>query len=105
MTSLENGFTKYLSFGLNERVALVVTFGFLPETFGRWWRPTNGTLSFCEFRLGGGDIGNGGTQTPTLPTVTELVNFFALRSGGDSKALSSHPPVHARVPRSHLEKL
>ena len=29
MTSLENGFTNYLSFGLNERVALVVAFAFL----------------------------------------------------------------------------
>ena len=27
------------------RITLMVTFGFLPQNFGMWWGPTNGTLS------------------------------------------------------------
>ena len=26
------------------RVTLVITFGFLPQNFGRWWGPMNGIL-------------------------------------------------------------
>ena len=37
------------------RVTLVDTFGFLPQNFGRWWGPMNGTFSFYECRLNGGD--------------------------------------------------
>ena len=41
------------------RVTLVdldnlVAFG-MPQNFGRWWGPMNGTLSFYEYRLSGGD--------------------------------------------------
>ena len=36
-------------------VTLVVAFVFLPQIFGRWWGPVNGTLSFYECRLSGGD--------------------------------------------------
>ena len=37
------------------RVTLVVAFGFLPQNFGKWWGPTNTTLSFYECRFSGGD--------------------------------------------------
>ena len=37
------------------RVILVVAFGFLPQNFGRRWRPTNSTLPFHECRLRSGD--------------------------------------------------
>ena len=35
------------------RVTLVVAFGFLPQNFGRWRGPMNGTLSFYECRFSG----------------------------------------------------
>ena len=44
----------------------MVAFRFLLENFGRWWEPTNGTLSFYECRLSGGD-------TQTLPDVIEII--------------------------------
>ena len=37
------------------RVTLVVAFGFLPQNFGMWWGPANGTLPFYECRFCGGD--------------------------------------------------
>ena len=37
------------------RATLVVASSFLPQKFGRWWRPTNGALSFYECRLSGGN--------------------------------------------------
>ena len=33
----------------------MVAFGFLPQKFGRWRGPTNGTFSFYEYRLRGED--------------------------------------------------
>ena len=48
-------------------------FGFLPQNFGRWWGPTNGTFfhsikadSVVEIPLGGGD-------TKTLSYAKEFV--------------------------------
>ena len=32
------------------RDTLVVSFGFLPQTFGSWQGPTNDTFLFCECR-------------------------------------------------------
>ena len=47
-------FIKWLIAG-SSRVTLVVTFGFLSQNFDRWQGPMNGSLSFYEFRLSGGD--------------------------------------------------
>ena len=48
-------FNKVMSIGRISwwlvRVTLVVAFGFLPQNFGRWRGPTNGTLSFYEQRV------------------------------------------------------
>ena len=57
------------------RVTLVVGFAILPPNFGRWWGPTNSTLSFYKCRLSGGD-------TQTLATVTKFVNFLHLEVVG-----------------------
>ena len=48
------------------RVTLVAAFGFLPQNFGRRWKPTIVTLSFYETRFSGGD-------TQTLPYANEFV--------------------------------
>ena len=53
----------------------------------------NGTLSFCERRLSGGD-------TQTLPAVVKKRELFALTGGGNAKTsrlsvlvpLASEPP-------------
>ena len=44
----------------------MVAFGFLAKLFGRSQGPTNGTWSFYECRLSGGD-------TKPLPAVIELI--------------------------------
>ena len=68
------------------RITLVVAFGFLPQTFERWWEPMNGTLSFymCEWwgPMNGTlsfyecRLSNGDTQrwwdTQTLPAVIKF---------------------------------
>ena len=41
--------------------------------YGRWWGPTNGTLSFYESRLSGGD-------TQTLPVIITLICTFNVRA-------------------------
>ena len=48
-------------------VTLAVAFDFLPKSFGRWWGPTNVTLSFYECRLSGRDTQRwgGGHLNPT----------------------------------------
>ena len=48
-----------------QQVILVVAFGFLLQNFGRWRRPMNDTLSFCECRLSAEVVG---TLTPYLLT-------------------------------------
>ena len=80
----------------------MVAFGFLPQNFGRWWGRINGTLSFYEFRLNGGD-------TQMLPVaIVFVLNFLhsetvvmlkhlltpvstlTLRGGRDNKTLFLH---------------
>ena len=46
---------QLLIFGGSYRVTLVVAFDFLPQNFGEWQGPINGTLSLYECRLSGGD--------------------------------------------------
>ena len=58
------------------RVTLVVAFAFLSQDFGTVLGPTNGTLSFYESKLIGGD-------TQTLPACEP----FALRGSGMQKHL------------------
>ena len=62
----------------------MVTFGFLPQHFGRWWGPTDGTLSFYECWFSGGD-------TQTLPYAKEF-ELFALTGSVDTKisGVSTH---------------
>ena len=74
------------------RVTLVIAFGFLPQTYGRWWGPMNGTLSFYECRFSGGDT--------TLPVAIKFAWTFCTdrRFGGwDAKALLLHPLTPART--------
>ena len=52
----------------------MVAFGFLPQNFGRWWEPTDGTLSFYECRFSGGN-------TQTRPRAKEF-ELFALTDCG-----------------------
>ena len=47
--------TKPAVIGGSCRVTLVVAFGLLPQNFGWWQGPPNGTLSFYECRLSGED--------------------------------------------------
>ena len=47
-------------------VTLVFGFAFLLQNVGRCWRHTNGTLSFYECRLSGGDTQRGGILKPYL---------------------------------------
>ena len=54
------------------RVTLVVAFGFLPQNFGRWKGPMNGTLSFYECRLSGGELRDSG-DTITPPVVIKFI--------------------------------
>ena len=70
-----------------QRVILLVVFGFLSQNFGTWWGLTNGTLSFYECRLGGGD-------TQTLPDVIGFVlNFLhSLAVEMLKHSLASEPP-------------
>ena len=42
---------------------------FLPQNFGRWRKLMNGTLSFYECRLGGGD-------TRTLSAVIKFILIY-----------------------------
>ena len=62
-------------------VTLLFAFWLLPQNYGRWQGPTNGTLSFYWCRLSGG-----GTQT--LPAV---INYFKRFASGDAKTSSSCP--------------
>ena len=94
-------------FGGSCRVTLVDTFGFLPQNFGRWWGPMNGTFSFYECRLNGGDTQKWlGHSTPTCWNQIDL-NFFTLTGGGNAKTLLSHllKPSCPLLPMTHLVKL
>ena len=73
----------------------MVAFGFLPQQFGRWWVPTNGTLPFYECRLSGRD-------TLTLPYQKEF-ELFALTSGRDAKNFERECLCHHSRP-NHLLK-
>ena len=72
-------------------VTFVDVFGFLPQNFGRWWRPTNDGLRQNECSLSGGN-------TPSL--------LFALSGGGDTKNVGSSLCTYALalIPTSHFVK-
>ena len=50
----------------------MVAFGFLLLNFGNWNGPMNGTLSFYECRISGGNTTSVG-DTETLPYAKEFV--------------------------------
>ena len=85
------------------RVTLVVAFGFLPQNFGRWWGPTNSTLSVYECRFSGGWWRH---WNPTK-CKKKLFQRFALTGGRDTKTLgaSTHTisctRARALAPKSH----
>ena len=69
------------------RVILVVAFGFLLQNVGRWYGPTNCTLSFYECRFSGGDTI---TCWRTLkPNLMQKTLKFLLMGGGDIKTLGA----------------
>ena len=45
---LENTPRPNIMGGLIIGGSLVIAFGYLPQNFGRWWGPMNGTFSFYE---------------------------------------------------------
>ena len=69
----------------NDRCCLRVT---LPRNFGKWQRPTNGTLSFYGVMVG--------ILKPYLMRYN-LFEFFAFIGGGDAKALLSHLTTRPRA--------
>ena len=107
------------------RLALVVTFGFLPQNFGRWWEPMIGT--FYECRLNGGNsqrwLGHPkptccnkidlnfwhseavGMQKKNLP-LPAVTNFFLHSEGWGRKDISIVPTGALKLahtcPLSHL---
>ena len=60
----------------------MVAFGFLPQKFGRWQGPMNGTLSFYECRFSGGELV--GAPNPYL-MQNNLFELFARTGGKDAK--------------------
>ena len=56
-------------------VTLVIAIGFLPQNFGMWQGPTNGTLSFCESRFNRGGYHEG---VETLKLYLMQKNLFEL---------------------------
>ena len=81
------------------RVTLVVAFGFLPQNLGRCYEPMNGTLSFYECRLSGGDTMRWwGHSNPTCCNQICL-NLLHSPVKGMLKHQSwscLHPRVHSR---------
>ena len=71
-----------LTFGGSWESPYWVAFGFLSQSFGRWWGPTNSTLSFCKCIFSGGDTMRWwGHSNPTL-CKRICLNFLYSRALG-----------------------
>ena len=70
--------TLLASIGGSCTVTSVVAFSLLPHNFERWLGRIDGTLSFFEYRLRGGD-------TQTLYAVIKSFQLFALWCSGNTK--------------------
>ena len=83
----------------------MAAFRFFLQNFGRWLRPTNGTLSFCDCRFSSGDtIRWWGHSNPTLRKricLTFLHSQVAGRKtlGGGSKNLLKKPMAEISTKR------